>query len=142
MIIYYAKIMFIIESEHVCVNYLPRSCQDVMMYHIVLWLCLLKCKAGTTIFMWFSISSFILTQYTDLHARSLFFFSIPMWLTWRWSSACVFNILGVITCLAFIMILSITAMSSWNVQYVLISHGIWSLFSGHPMMMYPFSHCK
>ena len=75
MIIYNAKIMFIIESEYVYTNHLLRSCQDVMIYHLVLWLCLqdvmiyypvlwlclLKCKACTTIFVWLSMSSFILT---------------------------------------------------------------------------------
>ena len=42
----------------------------------------------------------------------------------------------------FIMISSITTMLSQNVQDVLMSCSIWSSFSGHPMMMYPFSHCK
>ena len=40
------------------------------------------------------------------------------------------------------MIPLITAMPSQNVQYALISCGIWSLFSGHPTMIYPISHCK
>ena len=53
-----------------------------------------------------------------------------------------FNISGIITCLPFIMILLISAMSSQNVLYILICSGIWCLFSGHPIMMNPFSHSK
>ena len=37
------------------------------------------------------------------------------------------------------MILLITAMPSQNIQYILISCGIWSLFADYPVMMYPFS---
>ena len=46
------------------------------------------------------------------------------------------------TCLSFTMIPSITTMSFWNIQYVLTSCSIWTLFSGQPMTMYHFSHCK
>ena len=46
MIVYNAKIMLIIESENVCANYIPWSYQDVMMYHLVLCLSLLKCKTS------------------------------------------------------------------------------------------------
>ena len=76
MVIYNAQIMFITENEHVCTSQLPRSCWDVMVYHFVLWLCLLKCKEGSTIFMRFSMLSFILTH-TNLYGRSLVL-SIPM----------------------------------------------------------------
>ena len=48
-----------------------------------------------------------------------------------------FSISGTITCLLFIMIPSITAMSSLNDQYVFMSCWTWSLISGHPVMIYP-----
>ena len=71
------------------------------------------------------------------------FFSIPIWFRWSWSNACSFlKISGIMTHLSFIIIPSITTMSSQNVHYVLISCDIWLLFSGQSMMMYPFSHCK
>ena len=65
-----------------------------------------------------------------------------MWLMWSWSSACAFKASSITTCLPFIIIPSITTMSSQKVQYILMSHGIWSLFPGQPMMMHPFWHCK
>ena len=141
MVVYNAMIILIIESECVCANYIPWSYWDAMMYHLVLWLCLPMYKTCSTIFMKFLVSSFILTQYVNLHARS-FVFSIAMWLMCSLSSPCVFSISGIITCLAFMMIPSITAMSSLNDQYVLMSHCTWSLISGNPVMMYPFSQCK
>ena len=113
-----------------------------MIYHLVLWLCLLKCKAYSTFFyVVFNVIIYILMQYIDSVARS-FIFSVPMSLIWSWFSACVFNISCIITHLPFIMNLLITAMSSLNDQCILLSHCIWSLPSEHPMMMYPFSHCK
>ena len=36
MVVYNAKIMLIIESEHVCASYIPWSYFDVMMYHLAL----------------------------------------------------------------------------------------------------------
>ena len=71
-----------------------------------------------------------------------YFFSIPMWFTWSWSSASFLKTSGITTCLTLIIILLITTLSSQNVQYVITSSGIWSLFSGHPLITYPFSHCK
>ena len=50
MIIYYTKIMFIIESEDVCTIYPISFCKAVMMYYHFLQLCLLKCQACSTIF--------------------------------------------------------------------------------------------
>ena len=132
---------FIIESEHVCNNYLHgltgMSWCIILSFGCVCW----NLRHVVKFFMLFSKSSFILTQYIDSCARS-FGFSISILLVWSWSSASVFNISCIITCLPFIMIPSITAMSSLNDQYILISCGIWSLFSSHPTMMYPFSHCK
>ena len=46
------------------------------------------------------------------------------------------------TCLPIIIIPPITAMSSLSGQYILIFHCTWPLVSGHPMMIYSFSHCK
>ena len=70
----------------------------------------------------------------------LFFFLFLMWLICNWSSACVFNISGIITCLPLIKIPLITAMLSLNDQYVLISHCI-MVFNFWPSyaVMYPFS---
>ena len=141
LVVYNAEIMLIIEIEHVHANCIPWPYWDIIMYHLVLWLCLLKCKTCSAIFYEFLISSFILTQYLDSCAR-IFVFSIPMWLMWSWSSTCIFNTSGIITCLPFIMIPSITAMSSLNDQYILLYCCTWSLISGHPAMMYPSSHCK
>ena len=140
MVVYNIKIMLIIESEHVHINYIPWYYWDVMMYHLVLWLCMLKHKTCSAIFIGFLISSFMLTQYIDSHARS--FFSVPLWLMWSWSSTCVLSTSDIITHLSFIMMPSISAMSSLNEQYALMSCCTWSLIYGHPAMMYPLSHCK
>ena len=141
MVVCNAKIMLIIEGEHVCTNYIPWSYWDVMMYHLVLRLCLLKCKTCSTFLMKFSMSSFILTQCIDSHARSFVFFLFPC----HWCCVGlvpVFLVSHIITCLPFIIIPSITAMSYLNDQYILMSCCNWSLISGHPVIMYPFSCCK
>ena len=69
-----------------------------------------------------------------------FLVSIPMW--FRWSNMCLLKDSGITTCLPLSIIPSITAMSSWNVQYVCMSCGMWSLISGQPLMMYSFSCCR
>ena len=61
---------------------------------------------------------------------------------WSWSSTCAFSLSGKMMCLPFIMTPSIAAKLSLNDQYALISLCIWSLLSGHPTVMYPFSYCK
>ena len=69
-------------------------------------------------------------------------FSIAMWLIWSWSCACVLKASGITTHLPFSMIPLVTTMLCQNIQCILMSYGIWSLFSGQPTMIYPFSHCK
>ena len=49
MVIYNAEIVVIIYGEHACTNHIPWSYRDVMMYHLLLRLCLLKCKACSTV---------------------------------------------------------------------------------------------
>ena len=46
---------------------------------------------------------------------------------WSWSSACGFDTSGITMCLPFIMMPSITAMSSLNDQYALMS-GVGGLY--------------
>ena len=65
-----------------------------------------------------------------------------MWLTSSWSSTCGFSTSGMTMCLPFIMMPSITAMSSLNDQYALLSWCRWSLLSGKPAIIPTFSHCK
>ena len=74
MVVYNAKILFVIESEHVITDYISHSYWDVMMYHHVLWLCLLKSKAcGKIFFIKSSMSLFMLGQYVDSALIVLFF---------------------------------------------------------------------
>ena len=72
------------------------------------------------------------SQYIDSRTRS-FVFSIPIWFIWSCCSTCFCNVSGITVCLPFRMTPSITAMSSWNVQYGLGFCGILSLFSCHPL---------
>ena len=109
--------------------------------HGLLWLGLMKCKTCSAIFLTFSTSSFMLTQYIDSSARS-FVFSIPMWLIGVVVVPIFFSISGMITHLAFIMNPTITAMSSLNNQYILMSCCTWYLTSSHPAMIYPLNHYK
>ena len=76
MVICNAKILFIIESEHVCTNYVPWSFWDVMMDYVTLWLHLLKCKTWYNFYKIFNVIYVIyhLAQYMDLHSSSFVFF--------------------------------------------------------------------
>ena len=139
--IYNTKVMFTVESEHICTNHFPWLCWDVMMYYLVLQLCLLECKTCS------AIVNVLLNVIIYINPRNWFGcqelgFSVPMCLMWSWSSACVFRTSSITIHLPFNMIPSITAMSSQNVQYILMSYSIWSLFSGQPTIMYPFIYCK
>ena len=129
MIVYNAKVLFIIESEHVCTNYVSWSYQDVVIYHLPLRLCMLKSKACGTIFIKCSMSLIMLGQYIDSCTRS-FVFSAPMWLMWSWSSTCAFSHSGMMIQLPFIMTPSISAKLSLDDQDTLMSWDIWSLLSG------------
>ena len=71
------NITFIIESEHVCASYFPWFYWDVLMYHLVPWLCLLKCKACSTIFYVVVYIIIILTLYIDSCARCFDSFLFP-----------------------------------------------------------------
>ena len=77
------------------------------------------------------MSLLILTQYIDSHASS-FAFLMPMWLTWSWCSACCFSTSGIIMCLPFMTITSMTARSSLYDQYGLMSRCSWSFVVGQP----------
>ena len=61
---------------------------------------------------------------------------------WSSSSACCFNDSDMTMCLPFIMIPSITAMSSLNDQNTLMSWCTCSLLSGQAAMINPFHFCK
>ena len=141
MIICNTKVMFIIDSKHICSNHLPWFCQDVMMYYLVLQLCLLKCKTQSAVFnVLYNVIIYIGPVYRFTCQK--FVFSIPMQLMWSWSSACVFKTSSIATCLPFIIIPLITAMSSQNTQYVVIIswHLIsifWPVYDDVPL-----SHCK
>ena len=50
MVIFNTEIVVIIYSEYVHAKHIPWSYRDVMMYDLLLRLCLLKCKACSTIF--------------------------------------------------------------------------------------------
>ena len=73
---------------------------------------------------------------------SSFVFSMPMWLTWSWSSACCFSTLGIIMYLPFITIPSMTARSSLYDQYGLMSRCSWSFVAGQPDIILFFNHCR
>ena len=85
---------------------------------------------------------FYIDQMNWLLSQDLSFFLFPSDSDGAGLMPVSFKTSGITNHLPFIMIPSCTAMSSWNIQYVLMSCSIWSLFSGQPMMMYPFSHCK
>ena len=82
--------------------------------------------------MWFSISTFIPIQNIDLCTNE-----------WVWSchSAYFCNTSSITICLPFRITPSITAILSQNIQYVLMSCGIWYLLSGQPCMIYSLRHC-
>ena len=109
-----------------------------MMNYSLLWLCLLKLKTCRAIFMYFSTSLLIPGQYIDLHARH-FVFLIPICLICSCSSACFCNVSDITTNLPFRMPPSITAIFSQPVQFSLRFCAMWSLFSGHPLMICSFS---
>ena len=86
-----------------------------------------KVKHVEQCFICFSISSLMFYPIKWFMCQE-FGFSIPMWFRWSSSNACLKDS-GITTCLPLSMIPSIIAMSSWNVQYVHMFCGIWSLFS-------------
>ena len=61
---------------------------------------------------------------------------------WSWSSTCAFSTYSIITHPPFMIIPSVTAMSSLNDPYSVMSCCTWSLISSQPTMIYPLSHCK
>ena len=129
------------QSKYVCSYYFPWFGKDIMMHNFFSWLGLLKMKVCRTIFMWFSMSAYIPTHYTDLHANILLF-SVPMWLMFSYFNAFCCNVSGILYISVWMITSSITAMSSLNIHYVLMSHSNWSLLTGHPCMMYSFSHWR
>ena len=50
MVVYNTEIIFVIDMEHVCANYIPWSYWDVMMYDIFLRFHFLKCKICSAVF--------------------------------------------------------------------------------------------
>ena len=76
MVVYYAQIIFIIKVKYACSQHFPGHQRNIMVYHLLLGLCLLKLKTCVTIFyMLFYV--LILTQYRDSHVSSLVFFLYP-----------------------------------------------------------------
>ena len=69
-----------------------------------------RLKHVVQFFTCFSMSLLILTQFTD--SCSSLVFSLPIWLTWSWSSACYFRSSGIIMHLPFMTMPSMTARSS------------------------------
>ena len=69
-------------------------------------------------------------------AHQEFSFLMPMWLICSCFSTCYCNTSGITIHLPLMTTPSITAMSSLNVQYVLMSCGSWLLLSGHFYMTY------
>ena len=65
-----------------------------------------------------------------------------MWLICSCFNICCCNTSGITICLPLLTIPSITAMSSLNIQYVLMSCGSWILLSGHPCFMYSIRCCR
>ena len=63
---------------------------------------------------------FMLTRYTDSHARSLIC-SVPIWLMWSCYVACCSNLLGIMMPFPFMTIPSNMDSSSLNIQPFLIS---------------------
>ena len=91
-------------------------------------------------FTLFSISAFIIIQQIDSCARSLVFFSKPMWLlVVVLVFVCVFIL---VLYLPLIIIPFITTRSSLNVQYGLSSCRISFLLNGQPCMMQSFNCCR
>ena len=84
--------------------------------------------------MYFSMSAFMLYQYTHPRASS-FIFSMPIWFIWSWLSTCCLKLFGIIMHLPLSMMPSITASSSLYVQYGFNSVFISSLLSGHPAII-------
>ena len=73
------KVMLIIKSEHVYTNLIQWSYWDVMMYHLFLGLCLLKCKTcGTNFYKIFNVIIYVspaygLTYYASYYEFCLFY---------------------------------------------------------------------
>ena len=90
--------------------------------------------------MYFSISAFMLGQYTHSQASS-FVFSMPMWFVCSWLSTCPLNYL-VWWCTCPLSIApSITASLSLYDQYGCKSGCSSSLVSGQPVIVIPLSCC-
>ena len=67
---------------------------------------------------------------------------MPIWFICSCSSVCCCNSSGMMMHLPFMMLLSITAMSSLKDQCGLISWWSWSLLSGNPAIIKDFNHCR
>ena len=109
----------------------------IMFFH---WLYLHKIKTRGAIICGFQYHYSYLFNKLICMLGIQFFISI--WLTCSCCNACFCNASGIITCLPFSITQSITAISSQNIQYVLLSCGIWSLFSGQPLMLCSLSCCR
>ena len=92
-------------------------------------------------FRLFSVSAFILTQYADLHAKSLIF-SIPMWLPCNYCSICFCNRKGIITLLPFIVMQLNIANSLLIDWYCLMLCSTLSFLCGQACNIYDFSFCR
>ena len=66
-------------------------------------------------------------------------FSMPMWLVYNCFNACCCNTLDITIHQPLTATPSITAMSSQNIQYVMMYHSNWSSLSGHSCMIYSMS---
>ena len=64
MVIYNAEGVIIIYGQCVCVNHIPWSYRDVMMYDLHLRMCLLKYKAcSTVLYMIFNVAIYVSPVY-------------------------------------------------------------------------------
>ena len=102
-----------------------------MMDDLFFWLHLLKLKRHVAhCLMYFSMSAFMLYQYTHSQASS-FIFSMPIWFVWSWLSTCCLKLFGIIMCLSLSMMMpSFTPSSSLYDQYSFNPAFMSSLLSG------------
>ena len=91
--------------------------------------------------IYFSISAFMLGQYTHSWANS-FVLSMPMWFVCSWLSTYSFKLFGMMMHLPLSITPSITAILSLYDQYGCKSVHISSLLSGQPEIIISFSCCR
>ena len=121
MIILNAKVVFVIESKHVHCYHFPWFAWNVMINKFLFWLGLLKIKACRTVFymvLIICIHTYAINRFACQEFSSFSVHVVNMNL-----STCCCNAFGITICLPFMTTPSITAMSSLNIQYVLMSYG-------------------